>query len=168
MNEFRFDNLSQRVGTSASRRQMLGGLLGTAVGVLAGIGVAGRSGVEAKKGGNGKAKSKARGRANGQGKATDKGKGVTKVSFCHKDEESGTYAFITVGEPARQAHEKHGDVECVAVPCKVANGVCDVSEEGDVTCGYYVATSEEPIACGERGVCDENGNCVEAVEEETV
>jgi hypothetical protein len=49
MDETRFDQISKRVGTDASRRQLLGGLIGAAAALLTGTAV-----LEAKPNGKGK------------------------------------------------------------------------------------------------------------------
>ena len=54
------------------------------------------------------------------------GGGQTKVDLCHIDEE-GVGIYITVGEPAVQAHLDHGD-------CLLADSIEDPTGVGDCVC----------------------------------
>jgi hypothetical protein len=162
-----FDEMVKRFGVGASRRQLLGGLIGSAAAALAGVTLGSDTAFAAKKGGKGKSKGKGKGvekpvgpgngigQGNGGGNAGGNGNGngnggsgPSKVSFCHKNEETGEYEFITVAKPAANIHgNKHNDLECANVPpCMV--GTCNVSEGGDVTCG------SESIECGEGLTCN--------------
>jgi len=140
-----FDTISKRLVGAATRRRMMGGLLGSAA-ILTGAALA-TTDADAKKGGKGKGK--------GRGKNKGKAKGKTKVSFCHKS--GNDFEFIIIGAPAAKAHRnKHGDVECVADPCNTLTKTCN--EDG--TCGVEPVVSEEPIPCEVDGV---EGTCVEGV-----
>ena len=85
-----FDELVKRFGAGASRRQLLGGLIGSAA-ALAGVALGGGEAIAAKKGGKGKSK--------GKGKKH----GHKKVAVCHKGE------ILFVPQPAVNGHLKHGD-----------------------------------------------------------
>lgn len=143
MTENTFDRVARRLGAGASRRRMLGVLAGAAAAALAG------TAVEAKRGqGRGQGQGQGRGKGQGRGNA----RGTVKVSFCHTSDEGG-YEYITVAEPARKAHEAHGDVECVADPCKVYTGTCSATGE----CEFEAQAGAK---CGEGLVCDAAGACV--------
>jgi hypothetical protein len=158
MNGTRFDQMMRNMTEEASRRRLLGGLLGGAA-MLTGAALARTDDADAKKGGNGKGK----GKGNGKGK----GKGKPKVQFCHATDEGG-YVFISVGAPAAKAHRNHKgkvDVECVADPCKTYDKTCGV----DGTCGFTPAAVDTACVAegGVPGLCDEAGTCVpNPVEEE--
>ena len=110
MDETRFEGLLRVQATDASRRRVLGGLIGTAAGVLGGTGL-----VAAVKGGNGKSNKGGNGKSNKGGNGKGQKKGKTKVTLCHK---SGTpeQQTIVVGEPASRAHLAHGDVPGACPP----------------------------------------------------
>jgi hypothetical protein len=127
----KFNQARAHPGTGASRRQVVGSFVGTAAALLAG-GLA-----VARKGGNGKSK--------GKGHAKAKGKGKTKVSFCHRDEDTASFHLITVAEPARKAHEKHGDVECTEGPCASFDEPCTVVCTADGACVASGSEVEEPV-----------------------
>jgi len=167
-----FDELVKRFGAGASRRQLLGGLIGSAA-ALAGVALGGGEAIAAKKGGKGKSKGKGKGvdkpvgpgngigQGNGGGNTGGNGhgnggSGPSKLSFCHKNEVTSEYEFITVAKTAEKSHLNHGDVPCgdpSSIPaCKV--GTCD--ETG--ACG--TANAEDNIACGIAGTC-QGGECVE-------
>jgi hypothetical protein len=125
-----FDRIMKRLRTDSSRREMLGGILGTAAAVVTGAAL-GHSTAEAKPG-----KGKGRGRGNG-GHGNGKGKGNTKVTLCHANG-NGTFSPITVGSPATKGHLKHGDVLCPLELCHIATacdsaGTCTVGDAPDGT-----------------------------------
>jgi hypothetical protein len=168
-----FDEMVKRFGVGASRRQLLGGLIGSAAAALAGVALGGDEAIAAKKGpkskktksDNGKQKGVGKGNGIGQGNGGGNtggnghgngGSGPSKLSFCHKNEVTSEYEFITVAKTAEKSHLNHGDVPCgdpSSIPaCKV--GTCD--ETG--ACG--TANAEDSIACGIAGTC-QGGECVE-------
>jgi len=144
----RFDTITQGLTAGASRRQLVGGLLGGVVALLTGASV-----LEAKKGGNGKGRGKGKGKNKG-----NNGKGQPKVQFCHRTGTEGEYNLISVGAPASKAHIGHGDTLCQPGVCQtgLATG-CAV----DGSCTYALAT--EGTVCelaGVAGTCDAVGVCV--------
>ena len=90
MDDTRFDERVPTLATGTSRRRVLGGLIGTTAGVLAGGGLVVAKHGKSHKGGKGK------------------GQGKTKVTLCHNP---GTpeQQTIVVAEPASKAHLAHGD-----------------------------------------------------------
>jgi hypothetical protein len=171
-----FDEMVKRFGVGASRRQLLGGLIGSAAAALAGVALDG-SNVEAKKGkgkGKGKGVNKPVGPGTGIGQGNGgsnagggnaggngKGKGPAKFSFCST---TGDFQPDVAAPNAKNYRKDPSYIECVKDPCKVYNG-CDVSGDGTVTCtfapAYDPATSTETISCGVDGTCDETGACIE-------
>ncbi len=130
MDGTRFDTIAQRLATGASRRQLVGGLLGGAAAALTGAAI-----LEAAPGGNGKGKGK--GKNNGN-KGKGKGKGKTKVYLCHKPNANGEGTVLQVSGSAKggqnkkgklRGHERHGDVECPVVVgvTYVNGGTCTVT-----------------------------------------
>jgi hypothetical protein len=165
MDETRFDQISRQVGTDASRRRLLGGLIGTAAALLGGA-----TALEAKRNSKGKGNGKGRGRGkgngrgrgrgnngrNGNGNGNGHGHGTEKLQICHRDEDEDTFQLITVGAPARGAHEGHGDVVCDLEPCVVATGCND-----DGTCITEQAPEGTKCEVGDDdGTCDAAGVCV--------
>jgi hypothetical protein len=145
MHGSRFDTITQRLSAAATRRRLVGGLLGGAA-ILTGAALAQTDDVDAKKGGKGKGK--------GRGKNKGKAKGKTKVFICHKGE------VLRVASPALKGHLKHGDTECgepdvcqTGSPTSCdAEGVCTFASVADNT----ACTTEEIV----EGHC-EGGVCVE-------
>lgn len=140
MNDLHFDRLTRVLASMPSRRGVLAGL------VAGSLAVAGVSQATAKPG-------KGRGKAKGRGR----GKGQTKVGLCHQSDE-GTYHFISVGQPAVAAHERHGDVVCPA-----STDSCLSYTSCDPTTGACVAEAEEDStpctdAAGASGAC-QGGVC---------
>jgi hypothetical protein len=163
-----FDRIVMRLGTDASRRQLLGGLIGAAAAVLAGATV-----LEAKPRGKGKGKGRKKGQGNGNGNGNGgngngngngQGLGTEKVQICHRNNGRRRFNLITVGAPAAAAHERHGDTVCdeeELADCEVFTG-CD--DDGECVAG----PAPEGTPCvtvdgnGEEvsGTCDEDGACV--------
>ena len=146
MDGTRFDEIAQRLATAATRRRIVGSVLGGAA-LLTGAALARFDDADAKKG---------KGKAKGKGKG--KGKGRTKVFICHKGDD-GTYKLIRVGAPAVKGHSKHGDTVCEAGVCQTGNptgcaedGACTFANAEDNT-----ACTTDEIAAGhcEAGVCVE-------------
>lgn len=113
MNDTQVARLMQRLTRAGSRRQVLGGIVGTTAAVLTGATV-----LEAK------------GKRKDQGKRQDQGKGKgsagapgkqPKVGLCHLDEESGAYTYLELPPPAAKAHVKHGDQELNEADCLALN-----------------------------------------------
>jgi hypothetical protein len=144
MDETRFDALAQELASGASRRRMLGGLVGGAAALLTGASL-----LEAKKGGKGKGKGNGNGKGKGNGNGN--GKGRTKVQICHLTDE-GTYTLIRVGSPAVKGHSKHGDTVCAAGPCQ-AESATGCSETGDCTFASANEGGECLTETGETGAC---------------
>jgi hypothetical protein len=120
----RFDRWVRGLTEDASRRGLLGGLLGGAAAVVAGAELG-----EARNGHN-------RNRNNrNKGKRKGKGKGQQKVQICHNGQ------TITVARPAARAHLDHGDTPG---PCGTTGNCLPVTRtQGDVTRtnGNYTATT---------------------------
>jgi hypothetical protein len=163
MDETRFDEISKHVGTDASRRRLLGGLIGAVAALLGGA-----TALEAKRNGKGRGKGKGNGRGRGKGhgrgrgrgnnghNGNGRGQGTEKIQVCHRDEDEGAFNLITVGAPARGAHEGHDDVVCELEPCVVATGCND-----DGTC--ITEQAPEGTECeidDQDGTCDAAGACV--------
>jgi hypothetical protein len=139
------------VHTDASRRHVLGGLLGTTAAVLAGATV-----IEAKKGGNGK------------------GKGNTKVTICHyQGTKNGTpkYKALSLGAPGAENHLRNHEEDTPFVDC-CPGDLCEPQEcFTAASCVVGECTSTTPADPGTLcttedglpGQCDELGNCVETV-----
>jgi hypothetical protein len=138
-----FDQVIKRLGAGATRRRMLGGVIGTSAALLAGATV-----LEAKRGGQ------------GRGRGRGRGKGTTKLSYCHQNG-NGSYRFVTVGAPS--AHSRHeGDIPCTpTAECQVATG-CD---ETTGTCTFETAPEGTPCDVDPtiEEACDADGACVPVV-----
>src|SRR5215216_6301630 len=133
----------KRFGVGASRRQLLGGLIGSAAAALAGVTLGSDTAFAAKKGGKGKGKGKGKGvekpvgpgngigQGNGGGNAggNGNGKGPATFSFCST---TGQFTSDVAAPDAKTYRKDPNYVACVKDPCKVYNG-CDVSEAGAVT-----------------------------------
>jgi hypothetical protein len=150
----RFDQLIKRLGAGASRRHVLGGVIGATAAVLAGATV-----IEAKKGGNGK----------GQGK------GRQKVTICHfqgtKDDGTPKYKALKLGAPGAANHLENHEEDTPFVDC-CPGDLCEPEECFTVaSCVDGECTSSEPALVGadcttedgDPGTCDGVGNCVETV-----
>ena len=142
MNDLHFDRLTRVLASMPSRRGMVAGL------VAGSLAVAGVSQAEARPG---------KGRGNAKGRGRGRGQGQTKVGLCHQSDE-GTYHFISVGQPAVAAHERHGDVVCPA-----STDSCLSYTSCDSTTGACVAEAEEDStpctdAAGASGAC-QGGVC---------
>ena len=153
MDGTRFDEITQRLATAATRRRIVGGALGAAA-LVTGAALAHFDDAEAKKG---KRKGKGKG-GNGKGK----GKGRTKVFVCHKSH--GKYHVIRVAEPSLKGHSRHGDTVCAAGPCETGDPTgCD---QDSGACVF--AQAEEGTECttedGATGTCSADGECVPVVE----
>ncbi len=148
MDSARFDEITRNLTAGASRRQLVGGLLGGAAAMLTGAAV-----LEAKKGGNGK------GKAKGRGKGKGNGNGTTKVQFCHRNKKGQGFNLITVGSSAAKAHaNKHGDEQCSPPLCQKAIG-CSATgacEYGPVTAGTACVENAIAGTCNAEGVCIPN------------
>jgi hypothetical protein len=104
MDGTRFDATLRDLTTGTSRRRVLGALIGTTAGVLAGSGL-----VVADKGGNGKSNKGGNGKSNKGGNGKGRGRGQAKVGLCHRGED-GRFTYIEVVSPALKGHGKHGDI----------------------------------------------------------
>lgn len=147
-----FDRITKRLGGDASRRRVLGGLIGGAAAVLTG-GLA----LEAKAKNNGKGKANGRRKNGGSGQGGGQAGGAEKVQICHRNNGRKGYNLITVGAPAAAAHERHGDEVCAQQACAAVTG-CD--EDG--ACVYEDAAAGTECVTGDNlpGTCDNGGNCV--------
>ncbi|MDQ3779734.1 MAG: hypothetical protein M3354_04180 [Chloroflexota bacterium] len=143
MNDLHFDRLTRILASTPSRRGMVAGL------VAGSLAVAGVSQATAKPG---------KGRGNAKGRGRGRGQGQTKVGLCHHSEEEGTYHFISVGQPAVAAHERHGDVVCPTStdPC-LSYTSCDPETDACVA----VAAEDDTVctdSAGASGTC-QGGVC---------
>jgi hypothetical protein len=166
VDEKTFDRITQRLSSDASRRWLLGGLLGGASALAGAVLLGGDDSAEAKRGGNGKGrgKGKGNGKKNGHNKGKrrknkdkggDNGQGQTKVVICHKGQ------TLEVAEPAVQAHLNHGDTvgACTTSPpsCSPSqtncNGVCVDLTSDEANCGACGR------ACAAGDVCNNGLAC---------
>jgi hypothetical protein len=156
-----FDRITKRLGTDASRRQMLGGLIGTTAAVLAGAVVAEAKPHKNKNKGKAKDRNRARKQAANDNGNNGRGAGTEKVQICHRNNGKKGPNLITVGAPAVPAHERHGDTVCEQVACQTIAG-CAVDDDGAITCTYEAVADEDQVACsvdGDAGTCV-GGECV--------
>ncbi len=142
MNDLHFDRLTRVLASTPSRRGILAGL------VAGSLAVAGVRQAAAQPG---------KGRGNAKGRGRGRGQGQTRVGLCYQSDE-GTYHFISVGQPAVAAHERHGDVVCPA-----STDSCLSYTSCDPTTGACVAEAEEDStpctdAAGASGAC-QGGVC---------
>ena len=151
MNGNTFDRMARHLGTDASRRQMLGGLIGAAAAMLTG-----GAALEAKPNNKGRRRNNGN---NGQGAGTEK------VQICHFTNGRKRVKVITVARPAVKAHLAHGDTlfvdccfdrQCDDRECFTTIG-CVAGE-----CTYEV---DEGASCDDfapaAGVCNAEGECEE-------
>lgn len=159
MEQTTFDRTVARLGAGASRRHVFGVLLGAAA--LLGGGVA-----SARKGGGGKGKANGKkkdkrnangngsgngngssnGNGSGGGNGNGQGLGTTKISICHRDEETETFQLLTVAEPAWQGHARHGDTRCEPELCSDPNGCTFTCDAVSGVCTVEGSGGEEPDA----------------------
>lgn len=164
MDENTFDRMTQRLGSDASRRWLLGGLLSGATALAGAVLLGVDEAAEAKRGGKGKGKKNGHHKQkhknknrnkNKNGDGNGNGQGQTKVVICHKGQ------TIEVAEPAVQAHLDHGDTvgACTTTPptCTPAqtdcNGVCVDLNSDEANCGACGR------ACGAGEVCNNGLAC---------
>ena len=115
MDENSFDAIAKGLTTEGSRRQLLGAIVGTAAAVLTGATVLearGQSQGKRKDQGKGKGKrqDQGRGQDQGQGYGPDDAPGLNMVGLCHRDDETGSFTYMEVPQPAVPGHQRHGDV----------------------------------------------------------
>lgn len=147
-----FDRIAKRLGSDASRRTLLGGLLGMAA-------LAGATGSEAKKN-NSRGRRRNNGN-NGNGNGNNGGgAGTEKVQICHRTNGRRGFRLITVGAPAVPAHERHGDTVCDEPEddCVVVTG-CD--DDGACTTGPAPEGTPCDAFFPAAGVCNAEGECEE-------
>jgi hypothetical protein len=136
-----FDRLVSRMGTDASRRRVLGGLLGVATAALAG-----GTALEAK---------------------PRQRRPSRKVAICHVTSR-GRVERLRVGGRALRAHLAHGDFRfrdcCVNADCEV--GACFAAQCVAGTCSVTQLPQGTPCdlegPVGGIGGCTPAGNCVPA------
>lgn len=158
MDGTRFDEITQGLTEGATRRRILGSVLGSAA-LLTGVVLAGIDDVDAKKG-KGKAKGKGKGSNNGNGNGNGKAHGKNKVAICHKTDDHG-FQFKRVPTPALKGHRKHGDIVCgEAGVCQTGDATgCDETT-GACTFALVPEGTECTDELGAIGTCDAAGNCV--------
>jgi hypothetical protein len=152
----RFDAFVQEVSAAATRRRMLGGILGGAA-LLTGAVAGGGDGLAKRGKSKGKKKKRGKGKnsGNGNGNGNGKGKGRTKVFICHKGK------VLHVASPSLKGHLGHGDFECGEAPeCQTGSPTgCDQETE---TCTFEPVDEGTPCTTddGAEGTCDAAGVCV--------
>ena len=146
----RFDAVLREVATSASRRRIVGGVLGGVAALVAGTAV-----IKAQPGG-------------GKGKA----KGKTKVTICHRQgtNEDGTpkYKALRLGAPGAENHLKHHEEDAPFVDCCPGDtcpskGECFTTVGCDTTgtCDYTVNEGAPCTIGGFPGTCAAvTGECI--------
>jgi hypothetical protein len=178
MDGTRFDEITQRLASAATRRRIVGGILGGTA-LLTGAALAHFTDADAKKG-----KGKGKGHGKGNGGNRGKGKGRTKVFICHKTK-GGGFNLIRVGAPAVKGHSKHSDTVCVAGVCETGDptgcdqdtGACVFDQAADgtectvddqtgtctggvcVTCGATGASCVADEDCCEGLTCGSDNTC---------
>lgn len=146
-----FDQLIKHLGAGASRRHVLGGVIGTSAALLTGAAV-----LEAKPG-------------------KGKGKGQQKVTICHYQgtNEDGTpkYKALKLGAPGAANHLENHEEDTPFVDC-CPGDTCEPEEcFTAASCVEGECTSTTPAlvgapcttATGAAGECDGAGGCVETV-----
>jgi hypothetical protein len=136
----RFDTIAKGLATGSSRRRVIGGVLGSAVALLAGGTTLAAKGKKGKKAKSRKAKVRAQ--------SENQGKGQVKVTLCHWDEDANVFEKITVGGPADDGDHGHDGHEAD----KPFGNCCnDFGSGGDAACGENLP------------FCNAQGNCVECL-----
>ena len=154
MEENTFDRFVGRLGRDASRRRMLGGMIGAAA-----LALAGGSGLDTS------AKTSSRGR-----RRPGKGGGATdKVTICHFTAGRQNAERLRVGGRALRQHLAHGDVRfddcCVNADCEA--GACFAAQCVSGTCSVTQLPQGTPCQLdwplGGLGGCTQGGNCVPTI-----
>ena len=156
MENWTFDQIVGRLGADASRRRILGGLIGTVTAALAGR--------TTRAAGSHHASRKRRRRTDTGGR----GAGTDKVVICHFTSNPRSVERIRVGGRALRAHLAHGDVRfvdcCVNDDCEV--GACFSAQCVNGTCGQTQLPAGTPCdlegPAGGAGGCTPGGQCVPA------
>jgi hypothetical protein len=158
MDGTRFDEITQRLATAATRRRIVGGALGAAA-LVTGAALAHFDDADAKKG---KRKAKGKGKGKG-GNGNGKGKGRNKVFVCHNAH--GHYRLLRVAEPSlKKGHSRHGDTVCEPGVCETGNPTgCD-QDTGACTGFDLAPEGTECEVDGVAGTCSADGECVPVVE----
>lgn len=166
MDQERFDHLTRRLVSGATRRGMVRQFTGAALGgILVAVGVS-EAGAKKKKHGHGK----------GKGKTNDSSTGQDKVAVCHYDADAQTYVVINVSQSGWdnghakhkkdfQQAEKNGcclDSECAKLTDTCHVGTCVVNEQRVGAC-KAVSTPDQACEsdnlCLRHPTCQANGTC---------